>query len=237
MSKVLLYHHLGLGDHFMCHGIVREYCKKYEKVAIFSLPHNYVSVSFMFRDLKNLTIIQGDDAFAENFILLNASASGTDKCDQIKKVGFEYLNRRSDVSLEEQFYAIAGVDISKKWDSFFVQRDFAQEQALFEKTAPRGDYAFLHEDVERKFLISRKKIDKDLAIYIPDRALTENIFDYCTIIEKAKEIHVIDSSFMFLIDLLTYENPSQKLYIHRYARENAVWLLPILKKKWGVLTK
>jgi len=190
----------------------------------------------MFRDLKNLTIIQGDDAFAENFILLNNTlASGTDKYDQVKKVGFEYLNRRSDVSLEEQFYAIAGVDISKKWDSFFVQRDFAREQALFEKTAIRGDYAFLHEDVERKFLINRKKIDKDLAIYIPDRALTENVFDYCAIIEKAKEIHVIDSSFMFLIDYVAYDAPNQKLYVHRYARENSAWKLPLLKKQWHII--
>ena len=35
MSEIYLYHHLGLGDHISCHGIVRYYCEKYNKVKIF----------------------------------------------------------------------------------------------------------------------------------------------------------------------------------------------------------
>jgi hypothetical protein len=65
--------------------------------------------------------------------------------------------------------------------------------------------------------------------------LTDNLFDFCDVIEKAEEIHVIDSSFMFLIDCLPYEAPNQKLFVHRYARPNAAWNLPILKKPWVIL--
>lgn len=232
MSSVLLFHHLGLGDHIMCHGIVREYCKKYDRVAIFSYPHNYPSVSFMFRDLQNLTIIQGDIESARACIAKNA----VDRTyDEVKILGFENLNRIDGIALEKQFYDLADVPLAKKWESFYVERDVQREKELFDRAAPRGDYAFVHEDASRKYLIKRKYIGKQYAVFLPSAALTDNIFDYCTIIEKAKEIHVIDSSFMFMIDCLAYENPNQKLYVHRYSRENNEWQLPILKKDWYIL--
>lgn len=233
---MLLYHHLGLGDHIMCHGIVREYCKKYERVAIFSYPHNYISVSFMYRDIKNITIIKGDDTFARKFISDNTSKLNKDRYDQVIFLGFQYLNRHSGVPLEEQFYQIAGVSLAKKWDNFFINRDPKKELSLFKQAALGGEYIFLHEDLARNYRIDRKKINKKYKIFTPDKKITENIFDYLTIIEKAKEIHVIDSSFMFLIDCLPYNNPNQKLYIHRYSRENNEWQFPILKKDWHILT-
>lgn len=236
MSSIILYHHLGLGDHIMCHGIVREYCKKYEKVAIFALPQNYPSVSFMYKDLKNLTVIKGDKIFAQNFISANASKPTNEKYDYIKIIGFQSLDWHSTIPLEKQFYDIAGVDLSKKWDNFFIERDLQRERALFEQSAPKEDYAFVHDDVKRNYKIKEDKIGKNLKISKPNPELTNNIFDYITIIENAKEIHVIDSSFMFLIDCLKYKNPDQKLFIHRYARENDSWKLPILRKDWQVFT-
>jgi hypothetical protein len=235
MSSILVHHHLGLGDHIMCHGIVREYAKKYDRVGLFSHVHNYPSVSFMYRDLKNLTVIKGDDNFARDFIEKNKTATGPEKYDEVKIIGFDLLDRDSGMSLERQFYKIAGVPIEKKWDSFYVDRDLKTEQALYDRLDPKEDYVFLHEDATRDFTINRRKIDPKFPIIVADHVVAPNFFDYCTIIEKAKEIHVIDSSFMFLIDCLQYENPNQRLVIHRYARENPKWKLPILKKNWEII--
>ncbi|MDO8591214.1 MAG: hypothetical protein Q7R65_04545 [bacterium] len=185
----------------------------------------------MYRDLGNLIVIKGDESFAKSFCTLHGT-----EYTEVKIIGFENLDRQSGVPLEKQFYQNAGVDLTKKWDSFFVERDYEKEQTLFKGAELIGEYVFLHEDKERNYLIDKNKIDKKYKIFVPDPKLTENIFDYCTIIEKAKEIHAIDSSFMFLIDCLKYENPEQKLYVHRYARENEVWKFPILKKNWNILT-
>jgi hypothetical protein len=68
----------------------------------------------------------------------------------------------------------------------------------------------------------------------PLKALTNNVFDYCTLIERAEEIHVVDSAFMFLVDNLSYSNPRQKLFVHRYARQNPPWNMPVLKKPWTI---
>lgn len=237
MSSIILYHHLGLGDHIMCHGIVREYCKKYEKVVIFSWPHNYPSVSFMFRDLTNLTIIKGGDDDAMEYIQKNASLPENLKYDEVKIIGFKNLNSTNGMTLEEQFYKFAGIPLYKKWDSFFIKRDFEKEEETFKKAAPVGDYAFIHEDIPRGYGIKKELIDKNCTLLTVERSISENIIDYCTIIEKAKEIHVIDSSLMFLIDCLPYKNPNQKLVIHRYARPNDEWLLPVLKKDWNIIVK
>jgi hypothetical protein len=218
----------------MVHGIVREYAKKYSRVAIFSLPHNYLSVSFMFRDLPNVLVIKGDNAFAEKMIANNATAPASEKYDEVKIIGFDLLNRTSGVPLEKQFYTLAGLDISKKWENFHVDRDYAKEKEFYEKFAPKEPYVFLHEDTPRSFLINRKKINPAYKIFVPDASIAQNFFDYGMIIEKAAEIHVIDSSFMFLIDCLEYSNPTQKLFVHRYSRENPKWKLPILKKNWHI---
>jgi len=242
MSSVLLYLPIGLGDHLRYHGIVREYCKKYKRVAIFSVPRFYSSVSFMYRDIKNLAIIKGDYigreeyVFAKKFIFLNKFKFGKYKYDLVKTLENKYLDRYSGVTFEEQLYRLAGVDFEKKWDSFFVERDYEKEKNIFKRFAPKGDFVFFHEDISRNHLINKEKINKKCEIFTPNENLTNNIFDYCAIIEKAKEIHVIDSSFMFLIDCLQYENNEQKLFVHRYTRGNAEYSLPVLKKKWSIIT-
>ncbi len=219
----------------MCHGIVREYAKRYDRVGLFSLPHNHTSVAFMYRDLSNLTVISANETKTTELIKNNSSSGGLGY-DEVKIIGFEYLDRTSNEQLEKQFYKIADVALTKKWDSFFVERDFEKELALFERVAPKNNYVFLHEDAPRNYRIERQLIDKKYKIFEPAPNFTENVFDYCTIIERADEIHVIDSSFMFLIDCLDYTNPKQKLFVHRYARENESWKLPILKKNWVILT-
>lgn len=241
VSSILLYLPIGIGDHFRFHGIVREYCKKYKRVAIFSVPRFYSSVSFMYRDIKNLTIIKGyyesgEYTFAKRFIFLNKFKFGKYKYDFIKILENKNLDKYSNVTFEEQLYQLAGVDFTKKWDSFFVNRDYEKENIIFKNFAPKKDFVFVHEDVDRNYLINRQKINKQYKIFTPNEKFTDNIFDYCTIIKKSKEIHVIDSSFMFLIDCLKYENNDQKLFIHRYARENDEYLLPVLKKKWNIIT-
>ena len=103
LLPIILFHHLGLGDHIMCHGIVRQYCQLHRKVVTFAKEHNYDSVSFMYRDLENLEIIKGDDSVAKNYIKENPHV-------RVKYVGFGDLNPTSLLSLDKQFYQLAEVE-------------------------------------------------------------------------------------------------------------------------------
>lgn len=233
MLSILFDHHHGLGDNIICNGIVREYCKKYDHVGIFCFPKNYPSVSFMYRDLANLRIhIVHSYAEKYRFRLFNLFRFGGNHYDVIRVIGI--YDQESGILFERQVYGIAGVDLQKKWDNFFVERDAKREQALFEKAGLSQPYAFIHDDA--RYPLDSVRISSPLPLFRPDPKLTGNMFDYCGIIERADEIHVIDSSFMFLVDCLPYTNPHQKLFIHQYARLNTPCQMPLLKKKWHILT-
>ena len=54
METKYIYHHLGLGDHIICNGLIRNLINYDDKYFMFIKQHNLVSVKFMFRDLKNI---------------------------------------------------------------------------------------------------------------------------------------------------------------------------------------
>lgn len=233
MSSVLLNHPLGLGDHIACNGLVREYCKKYGRIGLFCSPNNEPSVSFMYRDLHNLKLHSiRSHREAAKFIWRNRLRLSDVRYDKVLQVGS--FDPESGVKYERQFYNSAGLPLETLWDSFFVERDTEREQALSKKIGTQGFYIFLHDD--SRFPIIPDKIHSNFTVVRPDQHLTNNIFDYCDVLEHAEEIHVIDSSFMFLVDCLSYANPRQRLFVHRYARENMEWNLPILKKNWHIIT-
>lgn len=217
MDTLILYHHLGLGDHMMCHGLVRETCKHYPKVIIFAKSHNLVSVQFMFRDISNLEIVEGDDAGANSFLEQHPEM-------EVRRIGFSGIDWIAGPPLDVQFYNMGGLPIDKKYNEFKVIRDSEREEKLFAELVPDGveDYIFLHHDPDRGMDIELDRISSDLHIIQPDPKYTDCIFDYWKILENAAEVHLIDSSFQHMLDCLTPYNcsPEQKLVIHRYSRHH-----------------
>lgn len=231
--SILLDFHRGLGDEILCNGLVREYCKIYKTVGILCLERNYPSVSFMYRDLANLRIhVINSHTQGDWFRRLNTFRFGHNRYDDVRFIG--NYDQESGIRNERQVYARFGVPIVKKWDSFFVERDKKREESLFIKADLPSSYIFIHDYAP--YTIDPEHISSKFPIFRPDKNLTDNIFDYCTIIERATELHVIDSSFMNLIECLPYTNPAQRLYIHRYARNTEGCNTPVLKKPWITLS-
>ena len=92
-----IYHHLGLGDHIICNGLVRSLIKDEEMYVLFVKPHNRSTVEFMYRDLKNLSFIEGDDEFVNNFLKNNKI-----KREDIIVAGF--YNHPNAKEFDETFY-------------------------------------------------------------------------------------------------------------------------------------
>lgn len=233
MSSILLDFHNKLGDNLICNGIVREYAKKYDRVGIFCVPQYKESVSFMFRDLKNLRIeMVKNHRQKQYFLWLSKFRIGNGRYDEIKTI---QNDPETGIIAERQLYALAGIPHEKKWSSFFVERDMQRELDFLVHVAGNEPYIFVHDDAIYGASLDPTKISSLYKIVRPHRSLTNNIFDYCTLLERAEEIHVVDSVFMFLVDNLPYQNPNQKLFVHRYARKNPSWNLPALKKSWTIL--
>lgn len=233
MCSVLLDFHNGMGDELICNGVVRECCKKYETVGIFCIERNLTSVSFMYRDLQNLRInVVKTHSERRRFKFFNAFRFGQSRYDKILTID-EY-DQECGVKFERQVYKTFDVPFEKKWSGFYVIRDKEREAATFKKTGVSEPYQFVHDD--GRFPLDRTRISQTLAIIEPTKELTNNVFDCCGMIERATEIHVVDSSFINLIDLLPYTNNEQKLYKHIYARPSPPWQSPMLKKPWIILS-
>lgn len=212
--------HLGLGDHIVTNAIIRKINRDIVKV-LCVLEHNLESVKFMLRDVPNLEYRIVNDEFT----MMQSMAAENNK---IIDIGM-YLDKTE--YFNKCYYLQCNINFDERWSRFHVERDIDREIDLLSKyNIHEGEeYIFLHEDTKRNYTIKQKYIPTDIKIVQPSKDITNNIFDYLTLIERAKEIHVISSCFMFLIDSIKTDN---KLYMHHYARYEPCYMQPLLKREW-----
>jgi hypothetical protein len=220
MNELYIYHHLGLGDHVSCHGIVRHYCEIKDKINLFVKPHNYQNVKRMYKDIKNLNLIQGDDNFVNQYISQNNISKN------LLKIGFEKLNDFENI--EYQFYKLSELPIEFKISKFFVERDYEIEKKIFnELNLKPKEYIFLHDG---GFQIKEELLSKNLKIVKPEGY---GLLDWMYVIENASEIHCIDSSFICLVDCMNTGNIP--LNNHRYVRNYPENIKLHSNKNWNYI--
>lgn len=219
---------MGLGDHIICNGLVRELQKKYrEKVGVFSKKINAPSVKFMYRDNHNIEVISVDNDMDVNRYCNNYNIKPI-------RIGHENLNKfMSGYNWSESFYKQMGVDFSKRWGSFFVKRDVELETKLYNlKNLNKEKYALIHSTSSN----GMGKIDYSFVgsnlFKIEVVKETNTIFDYITLILNATEIHCIDSSFIHLVDSF---NLNSKLFYHKTINYRGWTSEYQLKNKWKIL--
>ena len=121
---IYIHHHLGLGDHIICNGLVRELVKN-DSSCLYAKHTNANTVRLMYRDLLNLSIIgvNNDEEITNPMAL---------------RIGFDYIlkAREKNLTWDQAFYHQCGIDFNKRWDSFFIKRDYEREQDLYKKLNP-----------------------------------------------------------------------------------------------------
>lgn len=217
-SKIYIYHKLGLGDHIIANGLVRQMALQYEQVFVFCKERNLDQVQRMFVDDTKIVPI----VYKEDFIKNNP------------QLNYLVLRPKRGVGnkFDELMYEMAGVDFSHKWDSFYIERNLPIEKELMDIYGINGDeFAFLHEDKARGYVINKGK--PQVRTVRPD--IRYGIFDYMGILESASEIHCIDSSFLNLIECSGIKQDN--LYFHKYVRikENTEFGTPSIKRDWRVI--
>jgi hypothetical protein len=221
-------HHVGLGDHYVCKGIVVEKLKEYKKVIVYSLNHNIKTVKALYGDLKDKVIIEEVSInnvknwrAVDNFII-NLNNGG----QKTFRVGFRYIEHHKDASFDDSFYIQSNINFDKKWDNFDIDSKYIN------KNPENKGYAFVHMDRNRGYNIDITKI----SLPIVEPVGKENALEYIKDIQSAHEIHCIDSSFLNLVDLLKYKGYKfcceDRIYYHYYSRKAAIGAQPHLKCKW-----
>lgn len=129
------------------------------------------------------------------------------------------------LKFDEYKYAIAGVPFSEKW-KLSIRRDLAREAAFFDSMVKQDDYIVVH----------RKGSNFDKNIVIPPSykgmqvieldEKSPNIFDWLTVLAKARALILLDSCFANLVEQLGFEN--EKTFILR----SEVRFTPVLRGNW-----
>jgi hypothetical protein len=201
----IIYHHLGLGDHIICNGLVRRLVNNKETFGLFVKKHNLKNVEFMFKDLKNLTMVPVDGDH-------NVSEFTSDNTIPIGHNSLGSTMNQFGCHWDEAFYKQMNVNFAERWNSFFYERDFKSEKKTYDKLNPNDeDFVLIHNtDSSNTDRIDYSKVSEKYTKIFVNK--TEPFFDYGFLIAKAKEVHCIDSSFKHLVDSIPTMG---KLFYHK----------------------
>jgi hypothetical protein len=146
------------------------------------------------------------------------------------KIGYEYL-QKTDLAFDKAFYDQMKIPFSERFSRFYFERDNGREMKLFNQfDIKENEYVLIHEGGSNgNMMIDRSKVNTYLR-EIKVEPLTPIIFDYCYIIQRAAEVHCIDSGFLFVADAV---ETTAKLFLHTYNKKNVA--IPTLQKKWIIL--
>jgi len=193
LQNIMIYHHLGLGDHFICNGLVRYLYESIEPARLF-LPvkkQYFITVSRMFGDLPGIIpLAVKKDSEVERL-------PQNSLCDRVIRVGFSKVRRDFDVS----FYDTTGVPFPARWDYFKVARDVGREKRLEEIAGVKdGDRFILINNAGSPGKFNLKTHSDLLKVVVSP--LSDCLLDWCSLAEKAEEVHCIDSAFIHLAQTL-----------------------------------
>ena len=198
-----IYHHLGLGDHIICNGLVRFFKEEYGKVGVFSKHHNLQNVKYMYRDDTDIEVIgvAGDGEVNDFLSKINE--------ENFIMVGFGNLTWRNENSFDDEFYTTSSIPFEYRFSKFGFLRDSEKESEVYDYLNPYDEkYIFTHGEIDKS------KIRNDLKIIQNPHEF--NLFDILKIIERAEEVHLMESSVKCLVNSYKFSYP--KFFYHQYVR-------------------
>ena len=225
MDTVFIHHHLGLGDHLVCNGLVREFAKNYN-VSLFCKSRNMYNVSVMFADIKSISLIAvSKDDDVTDFIsrLTQTQREKYIKLGIALNSDFDY--NRIDCCWDEIFYEQARLPFDLSWSNFSYKRPLSQQPV------PDVPYAFICDKGSDGINgIDYNFVDNDLEKIYSNQG---HFFDNLELIQNAKEIHTINSSYIHLIDRMDNLDSKDLFYHKNFIKKP--YSNFTTRKKWKIL--
>ena len=216
-KELVLHHHLGLGDHIICNGMVYGLIEKYE-------------VEQLYLMVKDINLPTVNKLYEDSDIVIPVSIP-YETYEKEQRFVAEY---RADIPhldiiytgggsefFDIEFYGMSGIEFQDRWDKFQMPKDDSSSKKFFNKFIKDKDYCLVHcQGSPGSYNLD---ITTDLPIYHVESGLTDTILDWTDVIKNAKEIHCIDSSIIHLADSL--DLTAEKLYYHDVGRGSQFHLI------------
>ena len=218
MNPLYIFCHLGIGDLFLCNGIIRHYAEinPERDIITFSREENIKNSMYMYRDNPKIKILAMPVPDMFKFVTTSR------QFNEILIIGHDptfYNAIDASNSFDKLFYKMAKIPHAYRWDKFYIERDIEREKNAYYNILNLTDgekYIFVHDDIERNREFKPKFIEKGLKIIRPCDHKDISIYDFIYTVEHAEEVHVMNSSFSCMID--TMQLKCKNLYYHDYAR-------------------
>jgi hypothetical protein len=213
-----IFHHLGIGDHIICNGMVRYFTQIYqsENIRLFCHDHYKENIKYMYRDEERIIVLPIKNENRIHHFLSKTT-------DKSIKIGFYdlaayehgYKTQHSTKTFDEAFYDLAQLNFKIRFDNFFVERNADKEEEALDYLNPnREEYIYVHDASERGFVIDPLKHRSDLKIIRND--FKYNIFQFRKVLENATEIHTMQTGMLDFCNSVPLEKP--KIFVHKYVR-------------------
>jgi hypothetical protein len=227
--------HLSTGDNFTMYAAVRHFQKIYKDVFIFCLYRNRYTVTQLYHPYDNVRIITIDETYNSCVAppkLIEHFKSEIKNYD-LFVTGYHDPNFVGD-RFWEKFYDQLHLPYRMRYDYKDIHRNKERELNLYNAIVSKyGEkYIFLHDHRNIKYKHYHERanvhVESDMPVFHPNinyysdsennckyhlwssEFLSDNLLDYCTLIENATEIHISDSAFSCLTPFLDLKNVKKK---------------------------
>ena len=242
MNKIpdlVFHHHTSLGDNFICNGIVHTYAEQLCERLHIPCHHKYLeTIECLYQDFDNIIICPFNDDWAtlEQEMFPWAQEKGW----PVTRIGFEKVYYRRlqrlnsppeffAVNFDRQFYEQAGILFKDRYEKFTLPKQIPEVDEVYDNlTGGEKDYIIVHKNssAEGDYPVDLWNWRRNQIGSIPDIKIiqiqmgqTTNMLSYMKLIENAKEIHCVNSSFFCLVDSVA-KNLKPKLFYHDIRMNN-----------------
>ena len=212
-----------MGDNIVHNGMIRKIAEDNPNSQIYlAAKHdNFKNVEYMFRDNPRITVLSVEGDSGMNLAIM------TGGFDKIISSHFGDGNPyHYETYFDDAFYMLVGMDPLIKQSYFHIDRDIELENRVFDELiTSQGitDYVFVHEKPELNVRLSREKMEEGLPIITADPKY--GMFELLKVIENAKSVNIISSSFL---SLMMCKQFNQNVVAHMYC--DRPYIAPYIKK-------
>jgi hypothetical protein len=241
-KKCILIFHQGWGDLFSCNALVKYISTQFIETIVIFRKDAYDMIEYCYNKLKtqnNIRFLYLNKEISDNRLLIANILYAKNKNDDYIILPFggyyEYLNDTIfkenigkfgnintiiSYAYSQAFYNSYRIDLSVRFNYFHIERDYDKEDIIYSKYINNinNDYILIHDDPIRNMKIT--KISTKLT-RVNLNGISNIMYDTLKLIEYAKEIHLIDSSYAILIYYFQNRYNSinnKKIFLHKYVR-------------------
>jgi hypothetical protein len=231
MKNILIHTHTGLGDYFITNGIMHSYTLNYDKVYLIYIKMFRETVQELYKGFESITPIEFPDVDVTKTAMREVRQTAQNLNAEMISLADPYLhyperlifNKDQNlvklnvaVNFDRQFYELAGLPFACRYTNCRIPAKTERSEEIYQTLSGGEDYILIHGGSSQQddygLAIDQLTSYKDLKRVYIKPGVTNNVLDFVTLIERAKEIHAVGSFFQCLVDSMVKRTKADLIF-------------------------